>query len=161
MPAVDTQIRRAIPADLPALGRLGALLIRTHYGFDRERFMKASPGAEDGYAAFLRRELQNEDVAVFVAERDGSVIGYLYAGIEPQSWKELRERAGFIHDVVVAESGRRSGVAAGLIETALDWMRSRGLSRALLWTATQNHAAQMLFSRIGFRPTMLEMTKEL
>ena len=33
-----------------------------------------------------------------MAERAGEVVGCVYAGIEPHSWKELREAAGFIHD---------------------------------------------------------------
>jgi ribosomal protein S18 acetylase RimI-like enzyme len=122
--------------------------------------MTPSASPEEGYAWFLGTQLRSDDVAVFVAERDGAVVGYIYAGIEPQSWKELRERAGFIHDVVVAEGGRRSGVAAALIETAVDWLRTRGVPRVMLWTATQNEAAQQLFRRLGFRQTMIEMTRE-
>ncbi len=37
-------IRLATPDDLPALGRLGALLMRTHYEFDPQRFM--DPGTD-------------------------------------------------------------------------------------------------------------------
>jgi ribosomal protein S18 acetylase RimI-like enzyme len=154
-------IRRATPDDLPVLGRLGALLMRTHYDFDPHRFMNPGASPEDGYAWFLGTQLRSDDVAVFVAERDGTVVGYVYAGIEPQSWKELRERAGFIHDVLVAEGGRRMGVAAALIETAVDWLRTRGVPRVMLWTAVQNEPAQMLFSGLGFRQTMVEMTREL
>ena len=105
-------IRRAAGSDLPALGRLGALLMRTHYAFDQQRFMAPGANAEDGYAWFLGSQLAVDDAIVLVAERDGSVIGYVYAGLEPQSWKELREPAGFIHDVAVEESSRQTGVAA-------------------------------------------------
>jgi ribosomal protein S18 acetylase RimI-like enzyme len=135
--------------------------MRTHYEFDRRRFMAPGPSPEEGYAWFLGAQLRSDDVAVFVAEREGAVVGYVYAGIEPQSWKELRERAGFIHDVLVAEGGRRMGVAAALIETAIDWLRTRDAPRVMLWTATQNEPAQMLFSRLGFRQTMIELTREL
>lgn len=38
-------VRRATDADLPALGRLGASLVRMHYAFDRERFMAPGRGA--------------------------------------------------------------------------------------------------------------------
>jgi hypothetical protein len=31
----------------------------------------------------------------------------------------------------------------------------------MLWTAEQNPAAQNLFSQLGFRRTMIEMTREL
>ncbi len=123
--------------------------------------MAPAPQIEEGYAWFLGTQLQDDDVAVFVAERGGEVLGYVYAGIEPRSWKELREEAGFIHDVVVDERGRRKGVAGALIQRANEWFRTRGMPRVLLWTADQNSAAQQLFTRLGFRRTLVEMTLEL
>jgi ribosomal protein S18 acetylase RimI-like enzyme len=154
-------IRRATAADLPALGALGASLLRTHYAFDSRRFMAPPADPEAGYAWFLGTQLKETDVSVFVAERSGRVIGYVYAGLEPQSWKELREAAGFIHDVVVAPEAQRRGVANALVEAACEWFRSIGAPRVVLWTAEQNEGAQRLFSRLGFRRTMIEMTKEL
>jgi ribosomal protein S18 acetylase RimI-like enzyme len=159
--ATDFLIRRATDADLPALGRLGALLLRTHYAFDRDRFMAPGEDPEEGYAWFLGTQLRQPDVAVFAAVRDGDVLGYVYAGIEPQSWKELREEAGFIHDVVVDETGRRGGIARALIDAAIAWLRTRGVPRVVLWTASQNEAAQRLFDGLGFRRTMIEMTREI
>ena len=157
----DTIIRPATKSDLPALGRLGALLVETHHAFDRDRFMAPRPHADEGYAWFLGTQLGQDDTVIFVAERAGQVLGYVYAGIEPLNWKELRDEAGFIHDIVVDEKGRRTGLAAALIQRALDWLRERGMPRAVLWTAEQNTAAQQLFTRIGFRRTMVEMTMEL
>jgi ribosomal protein S18 acetylase RimI-like enzyme len=154
-------IRRADAADLPALGKLGASLLRTHYAFDPLRFMAPRGDPEAGYGWFLGTQLKEDDVAVFVAERSGDVIGYIYAGIEPQSWKELREAAGFIHDVVVAPEAQRGGVASALLESACDWLRSIGAPRVVLWTAEKNDSAQRLFTRLGFRRTMIEMTREL
>ena len=155
-------IRRATTADLPALGVLGASLLRTHYAFDPLRFMAPRGDPESGYAWFLGTQLEEKDVAVFVAERTGgSLVGYVYAGVEPQSWKELRDSAGFIHDGVVAPEAQRHGVASALIDAACEWFRSIGAPRVVLWTAEKNDGAQRLFARLGFRRTMIEMTKEL
>jgi ribosomal protein S18 acetylase RimI-like enzyme len=154
-------IRRAVASDAAALGRLGGLLLRTHYEFDRQRFMAPGDDPESGYASFLRWQMQEEDVAIFVAEQDGQVAGYVYAGLEPQSWKELRDAAGFIHDVIVDAAGRRSGMATALVEAAAQWLKQRGAPRVLLWTASPNEGAQRLFERLGFRRTMIEMTREL
>jgi ribosomal protein S18 acetylase RimI-like enzyme len=154
-------IRPATRADLPALGRLGALLLRTHYQFDPQRFMAPEGDTESGYAWFLGTQLGEDDVVVLVAEQQASVIGYVYAGLEPQSWKELREACGFIHDVVVDERGRQMGAATALMEAAVSWLREHGAPRVVLWTAHQNEAAQRLFDRLGFRRTMVEMTREL
>jgi ribosomal protein S18 acetylase RimI-like enzyme len=156
-----TVVRRARSEDMTALGRLGGLLMRMHFAFDAARFMAPGDDPESGYAWFLGTQLRDPDVAVFVAERDGSVIGYVYAGLEPQNWKELREPAGFIHDVVVDAAGRRDGVATALIDAAVEWLRERGAPRVMLWTAEQNVGAQRLFAKLGFRRTMIEMTREL
>jgi len=154
-------IRLANESDLPFLGRLGAVLLETHYRFDEKRFMAPRNNSAEAYAWFLRSQLQEKDVVVFVAERAGAIVGYVYAGLEPRSWKELREMAGFIHDVVVADSSRRSGIASSLVEAAVEWLRAQGAPRVVLWTAEQNAAAQHLFSRLGFRRTMIEMTREI
>jgi GNAT superfamily N-acetyltransferase len=158
---MPTTIRLATSADLRALGRLGALLIQTHIEFDRQRFMDPGSDPSEGYAWFLGKQLKDDDVAIFVAEQEGEIIGYVYAGIEPISWKELRDECGFIHDVVVDERGRRSGTATALIEKAVEWLRARGAPRVMLWTAEKNPAAQQLFAKLGFRRTMIEMTREL
>ena len=135
--------------------------MRTHYAFDPHRFLPPGDTPEEGYAWFLGTQLTQQDTAIFVAEQQGAVIGYVYAGIEALSWRELRDEAGFIHDIAVDERARRTGVAVLLMNTAIDWIRDRGVARAMLWTAEQNAVAQRLFAALGFRRTMIEMTKEL
>jgi ribosomal protein S18 acetylase RimI-like enzyme len=154
-------IRPAARKDLPTIGRLGAHLMRLHHGFDPQRFMAPRGNPEDGYAWFLGTQLDKDDMAVIVAELGDEVLGYVFIGIEPQSWKELRDEAGYVHDLVVDERGRRQGIGTALMAAALDWMRARRLPRVVLWTAQPNGAAQHLFDRLGFRKTMIEMTKEL
>ncbi len=135
--------------------------MHAHYEFDPQRFLAPGNDAEEGYAWFLGTQLGKRDVAVFVAERDGKVLGYVYAAVEPLSWKDLRAECGFIHDIVVDERGRRSGLATALVERAIEWLRERGMPRVVLGTADPNHAAQRLFTTLGFRRTMIEMTREL
>ena len=155
-------IRRATPDDATALGRLGAMLMRTHYAFDPQRFLSPGDAPELGYASFLRSQLRRKDAVIFVAElHGGEVAGYVYAGLEPMSWKELRDAAGFVHDVAVDPSARRLGIAAALLDAATAWLKEHGAPRVVLWTAEPNADAQRLFARSGFRRTMLEMTKEL
>lgn len=154
-------IRPAEKRDLASLGRLGAMLMRTHYAFDPQRFLPPGESAESGYAWFLGSVMDTPDGRVFVAEDENEIAGYVYVALEPLSWKELRGPAGFIHDVAVRESSRRAGIAAQLMQVAIDWLRERGAPRVILWTAAPNEAAQSLFRRLGFRDTMLEMTMEL
>lgn len=154
-------IRRADRRDLPALGVLGASLMRLHYGFNPQRFMAPGDHPEQGYAQFLDAQLADPAMLVLVAERGGDIVGYIYAGIEPQSFKELRERAGYIHDILVTDAARGAGVGPRLLETAVAWLREQGVPRVLLWTAAPNDKARTLFAAHGFSPTMVEMTREL
>ena len=161
MTCMSTVVRKAERRDLPALGRLGAMLMRTHHAFDPRRFLEAGAGAERGYGSFLGSMLRSDENIVFVAEQDGAITGYVWAALEPLSWKELRGPAGFIHDLAVAEEARQSGVGTMLMDAALAWLRERGAPRVILWTAAPNESARSLFRRLGFRETMVEMTMEL
>ncbi|HWW61515.1 MAG TPA: GNAT family N-acetyltransferase, partial [Thermoanaerobaculia bacterium] len=147
--------------DLAALGRLGAMLMRAHYAFDPQRFLAPGTGTETGYATFLGSVLDSPDDCIFVADEEGAVVGYVYVALEPLSWKELRGPAAFIHDVAVAESARNAGAGTKLMEAAFAWARDRGAPRVILWTAASNAIAHSLFHSLGFRDTMIEMTKEL
>ena len=137
--------------------------MRTHYAFDPLRFIAPGDGddAEAGYADFLASQLDDPDAAVFVAERGTTILGYAYAAIEPLSWKELRDECGFLHDLLVTEAARGTGIGHQLLDAAIDWLRERGMPRVVLGTAAANGGARRLFERRGFRPTMIEMTLEL
>ena len=155
----DLIVRTATEADAPALGRLGEALVQQHAAFDVRRFVW--PDDSSTYAEFLRGEMRDDDAIVLVAERGGRLVGYVFASIEPASLKELRATSGFVHDILVEEHERQASVGTGLITAAIDWLRGRGAVRVMLWSATQNTPARRLFARLGFRPTMVEMTKEL
>ena len=158
--ASDTIVRPAISADLPAIGRLGALLVRMHHDFDPERFIAASPRTEGGYASFIGTQLDNPDVVVLVAESDDEVQGYTYAAVEGYDYMSLRGPAGILHDIVVDPVHRHRGIGRALLEATLTALEARNAPRVVLSTAVQNDAAQHLFARAGFRRTMIEMTRE-
>ena len=158
-PAVT--IRRAEPADVATLGRLGALLVRTHHDFDPERFIAATPRTEHGYGSFLGSQLDAPDVVVLVAERGGAVLGYSYATVEGHDYMSLRGPAGVLHDIVVDPAHRGEGVGRMLLDATLAALAERGAPRVVLSTAEHNESAQRLFARAGFRRTMIEMTREL
>jgi ribosomal protein S18 acetylase RimI-like enzyme len=154
-------VRRATPADLPRIGRLGALLVEEHHDFDPQRFLAARPGTPEGYASFLGAQLEDSEKAVLVADDKGELLGYAYAAVEGYDYIALRGPAGVLHDVIVDPGHRGRGVGRLLLDAALKFLRSRGAARVVLSTAERNEAAQRLFARMGFRRTMIEMTREL
>jgi ribosomal protein S18 acetylase RimI-like enzyme len=154
-------IRPATQADLAAIGRLGALLVRAHHDFDPQRFIAATPETEHGYAWFVGTQLEAPNAIVLVAEENGEVVGYTLAGIEGRDYMSLRGPAGILHDIVVDPAHRERGVGGMLLDATLSELRAKGAPRFVLSTAQQNEPAQRLFARSGFRPTMIEMTGEL
>lgn len=157
----STTVRAAAAADLPALGRLGALLLRLHHEFDPARFIPSPPRVEDAYAAFLGAQLEEPDAVVLVAERDGRVLGYAYAVLEGNDYMALRGPAGVLHDIVVDPAQRGRGVGRILLDAMVAVLESRGAPQVVLSTAERNESAQRLFARAGFRRTMIEMTRQV
>ena len=156
---LPTTIRPAVPADEATLGRLGAALMRQHHAADPKRFIQTDR-PEAGYGRFLVSQIESPDSRVLVAERSGEVVGYVWAAIEPVSWRDLRGPGGFIHDVYVLETVRREGTGQALLAAAIAWIHSRDMAQITLWSKSGNQAAQHLFSKLGFRSTMIEMTMD-
>jgi ribosomal protein S18 acetylase RimI-like enzyme len=154
-------IRPATLKDVGAIGRLGALLVREHHDFDPQRFIAATAQTEKRYGSFLGTQLEEPNIVILVAERDGKVIGYTYSGVEGIDYMSLRGPAGVIYDIVVDPDYRQQGVGRVLIDATLEVLKSKGSPRVVLSTAERNTAAQRLFDRAGFRRTMIEMTREV
>jgi len=159
--SVSPKIRPATPTDATAIGKLGALLVRTHHDFDPKRFIAATPQTAQGYGSFLGSQLDEPNIIILVADRDGGVVGYTYAGVEGTDYMSLRGPAGVVYDIVVDPAHRRQGIGRMLLDATLKALKARGSPRVVLSTAERNVAAQHLFDRAGFRRTMIEMTREL
>ena len=157
----STTIRRARRSDLEAIGRLGALLVGAHHDFDPQRFIAATPQTARGYGSFLASQLDERSVVVLVAEADAEVIGYTYAGVEGYDWMSLRGPAAVLHDIVVDPAHRGHGVGRMLLDATIAELEARGAPRIVLSTAERNESAQRLFTKAGFRRTMVEMTREV
>ena len=156
-------VRAARRDDLPAASRLAAKLVRLHHAYDPLRFMTAER-LEEGYERFLGTQIDREGVVLLVAVlhrgEDETIVGYILGSLEDRNWSDLREACGKIHDVYVDESVRLRGVASQLVEAAVKGLAAMGAPRVVLMAAWRNDGARNLFERSGFRPTMVEMTRE-
>ncbi len=158
--ASSVTIRPAAGGDVPALGRMAAQLVRMHHALDPQRFFIVEP-IEEGYGRWLGREARRDGALVLAAERDGEVVGYAYATMEGRDWMALRDACGVLQDIFVQEEARRGGVARALLEAAVAGLAERGAPRVVLSTAARNEGAHRFFEAMGFRRTMIEMTREL
>ena len=143
--APATEVRAARREDVPAAARLAAELVRLHHRFDPDRFLCVEP-LEQGYAPFLATQVG----------RRGRVL----AGLEGRDCMDLRDACGKLYDLYVDPAARGGGIGGRLVEETVARLVARGAPRVVLMTAWLNEDARRLFARLGFRPTMLEMTRE-
>lgn len=156
--ADEIVVRRAVRSDLEKVSTLGGRLARMHHQADPARFFLPD-GVEQGYAAWLGRELQRQSAVVLVALRCADVVGYAYGAAEDRDWNLLIDRHGVIHDLYVDESARGSGAGSRLLDGMVAELSALGAPRIVLYTMVGNEAAQRLFRSRGFRATLLEMTR--
>lgn len=97
---------------------------------------------------------------LFVAERDGVVIGFLSGemregspAFEPKTWAA-------VEDVYVLPDHRSSGVGHVLFEKFQEWARRKGASGISLQVAAGNARARKLYESLGFRAVSVYQVKE-
>jgi GNAT superfamily N-acetyltransferase len=156
----EVLIRRAKRSELGAVARMAAALVREHHARDAQRFMLVEP-VEEGYRNWLDREIGRRGAVILVAEEEIEIVGYAYGTLETRNWGELLDACGKLNDVYVVKAARRRGIARRLIESMLIELEALGAPRVVLSSADGNRAAQQLFASVGFRRTMIEMTREL
>jgi ribosomal protein S18 acetylase RimI-like enzyme len=151
-------VRRATGADVPGAAALARELVLQHHDTDPERFFLPER-VEQGYAGWFRRELERTNARLLVAVKGEAVVGYAYGTLEERNYALLLDEHGAVHDVFVAESGRREGTGRLLFCELLRELEALGAKRIVLYTMVDNLAAQALFRSFGFRPTLLEMSR--
>lgn len=146
-------------SDLHRVGELAGELVRLHHRWDARRFFLVE-GVEAGYRHYFDGELGRTGVVLLVAELDGAIAGYVYGTLERRDWNRLADAHGAIHDVFVDPAFRRHGVARALMIAAIAALEAAGAPQVMLSTASPNREGHALFVSLGFRDTMIEMTRD-
>jgi len=123
-------IRRARPADAAAILALEAI-------FPSDRMTIRS----------IRRFLRVPSASVWIAERDGTVVGNLI-------WlRRAGSRAARIYSVVVAPEARGLKLAQRMIAAMESDAANAGCTTATLEVRADNAAARALYARLGYAET--------
>ncbi len=115
----------------------------------------ALPEIETGLFAEL---LANPELSVLVAEQDEEVVGYAGSGASRDS--DTGPEAGEVRSLFVASASCRSGVGRALMDAALDDLRERGYSEAIVWSFAANDRANAFYESCGFERDGAERTEE-
>jgi ribosomal protein S18 acetylase RimI-like enzyme len=138
----DLVIREAAPDDLPRIIELTAQLLD-----DPGEDYAATPDAYDrAFAAIMDDARQT----LFVAERDGAVIGSLVLVIVPNLGRHGRPYA-ILENIVVDEGQRSGGVGEAMVRHAIALAEQAGCYKVALTSRTHREHAHRFYERMGFR----------
>ncbi|MBI3948278.1 MAG: GNAT family N-acetyltransferase [Armatimonadetes bacterium] len=140
-------IRRFRPDDLPRLRELTAICFN---GVSIDQNIENRIGAIAGIPWQERKAAHVEDDAaadpdgIFVAERDGEVVGYI-SGRLNRKW-----RIGWIANLAVDPCCQKQGIARALFDHVFAYFRENGMLAAKIETLEQNAVGQSFFPALGF-----------
>ena len=135
------------------LGELKRITVEGFEGIAIDQSVENLLGLLSGHDWRWRKSRHvDEDVGanpsgVFVAEESGKILGYISTRIDHDSGK------GRIPNLAVDKSVRGKGIGRLLIEHALEYFRTEGMSFAMIETMDNNPIGQHLYPSCGFVET--------
>ena len=142
-------VRPATMADHAGINRVSAESAALHARAHPERFVAASDSLPIHH---FRHLIDSANSEVYVAARDGDVVGYATVQLhETRPYPVVRPRRfAVIDEIAVAESAQRQGIGRLLIDAAVGWARERGASAIELNVFEFNEAALAFYEDVGF-----------
>src|SRR3954466_13250381 len=144
--------------DAAAAARLWVGSAEEHTLYDR--VYATAPNAEKIMRRFLADLSASSYSCLFVAERNGEIIGFLSGELregspafEPKTWAA-------VEDVYVVPDHRSSGVGRALFEEYHEWARKKGADGVSLQVAAGNIRARRFYEELGFREVSVYQVKE-
>ena len=135
-----------------------ALAPRLTEGVAGWRDRRAVRDAVLGWVTGSLAEAAADERAVFVAEDDGMVLGFVTCGEREHFTGEVD---GYVGELVVAGGCVRRGVGRALMTAAEQWAAGRGLSHLTLETGAANLAARGFYGALGYRDEDVRLTKRV
>lgn len=135
----EVSVRRARVGDLDSLVEMVLRHVRASYAGQE-------PPAERVRILLGTLLLEKEGV-VFVAERDGSPVGFAILYFTYST--EHADRIAVLNDIYVSEEVRGTGAGAALFEACRSFVRENGFHYLTWQVSKDNEAAQRFFERMG------------
>ena len=154
-----SSIRVARHEDAEAIAELNGVVQSKHYEMRPDRF-KAHD--REAVRSVVVSWLGADATRVWVAADDAAgLIGYVVASRHDRPDDAFSHQAAVVvlDQLVVAPEARRRGVGEALCQAVLGWAEDQRADRVALTTWNFNHAAQSLFTRLGFTPDFTYMSR--
>lgn len=107
-------------------------------------------------AAALRSSVANDRSAVWIAEHDGEIVGFMELG--PEARAESTVRLGI---AIVTAGARGAGTGSAIFHAAMRWAREQGYDHCLVGWNSSNPASDAFWRALGFAPAYYELRRRL
>lgn len=109
------------------------------------------------------KRVAKEGGAVLVAVDGTEIVGMMcFVMDQPQPYLRAEiGRVGWVAELVVDERFRGQGIGTRLLEEAERLARDNGVKRLMIGAIAGNHIARKAYERFGFRPAVIELSKDL
>ncbi|HQL63725.1 MAG TPA: GNAT family N-acetyltransferase [bacterium] len=152
-------VRRMKLKDVPRVRELWQEMMAYHLSLD-PRFELAI-GNDAAYEEYLRSSLENYDMAVFVAETEGRIVGYTNAMILNNPPVFALGRYGFISEMAVEAVCQRGGIGRQMWEHTRRWFKRRGIEVIQLNVSPQNQKGYSFWKKVGCREFLTIMWHDI
>src|SRR5271157_4009140 len=168
--ALELRIRKAKPEDIPRLWDFK----KEHRAYDRSLLgpkfkiffsWDVNDKGKGRETARLKKEVNDKDVLILVAEQRGELLGYSMAMIVKRNDEFVNpknyQRTGYVSDLFVTKTARGRRISSGLLKDTLRWFEKNKINYAELHVFADNGQAIGIYQRFGFEPFRLQMKKKL
>lgn len=137
--AFEVEIVQATPADVGTVAPL----------FDAYRQFYKKPSNEEAARRFLFARLSKGESVLFLALHGPDAVGFVH--LYPVFSSTSLTRQWILNDLYVISSAREQGIGHALVERARRFAEATQADGLTLETATDNHTAQRLYERLGWK----------
>ena len=137
--AFEVEIAQATPADVGAVAPL----------FDAYRRFYKQPPNEEAARRFLFARLSKGESVLFLALQGNNAVGFVH--LYPVFSSTNLTRQWILNDLYVTHEARKHGVGRALMDRARQFAENTQADGLTLETAADNHTAQRLYERLGWK----------
>jgi ribosomal protein S18 acetylase RimI-like enzyme len=143
----DPRVRPASSTDREALLGLWLDLVLHHRRLDPD--YPSLPGIREALLAELERGLGSAGCQIWLAELDGTPVGFLFAEVAGPEGPASGGGPGWIHELYVEPDWRRRGLGRALVDEASAFFDERGQSRFSVRVESANQEGLHFWRELG------------
>lgn len=146
----ELTIRRAKESDIPTINKLLYEVLKVHSDVRPDLFKAGTKKYTDEE---LKKILEDDKTPVFVAEKEGNVVGYAFCVhqqyINNNNMTDIKTL--YIDDLCVDEAARGAHVGKALYEYVLNYAKAEGYYNVTLNVWADNVNAVKFYKKIGLK----------